>query len=237
MIVRSTSRAHLLVRQSDHARLAGEIIGLLRHPELLEHPRRRELLRALSEHDNGWWEEDAAPRLDPDTGAPLDFRRLPAAVRRELSLRAVERYAVAEPYVAALVAGHHLRLASASGPSGDDALSALLDARRGELLAASGSTSEEAAADDRWLRLGDELSLVAATLEDRKLGAPGWKASSREIEAGVELAVAPFLWAGTTSLTLECRRLPLFRYDDSAALGRTWITTPRERLVIRLQPL
>ena len=34
--------------------------------------RREEVLRAVRDHDNGWREPDAAPTVDPKTGAVLD---------------------------------------------------------------------------------------------------------------------------------------------------------------------
>ena len=64
MIVTTAPPGSRLVTQSDHARLAADLLRLFRLPELLEHPRRELLLRAIAEHDNGWWETDAAPRLD-----------------------------------------------------------------------------------------------------------------------------------------------------------------------------
>ena len=75
MIVTAAPPGSRLVTQADHARLAADLLRLFRLPELLEHPRRELLLRAIAEHDNGWWEADAAPRLLAAVGR-LDFVEL-----------------------------------------------------------------------------------------------------------------------------------------------------------------
>jgi hypothetical protein len=238
VIVRATADSWWVIAQAEHARLAGEMVALLRAGELVGHPRRRALLRAVAEHDNGWWEEDAAPRLDPATGGPLDFRSLPAAARRELWPRAIERYAAAEPYLAALVAGHFLRIAPAAAlGGGGEALRAESDERRLELLERAGVSVDEAAADDRWLRLGDELSLAAATLDPAMVAAPGWRARVAAEAERIELLVAPFAWAGPTTFALEARRIGRGPYRDAVELGRALVAARRERLAVRLVPL
>jgi hypothetical protein len=238
MIVRALPGGWLVVRQADHARLAGEMIALVRRAELVAHRRRRELLRAVAEHDNGWWEEDAAPRLDPATGGPLDFRRLPESARCELWPRGVERYAADEPYLAALVAGHFLRVAPAValGPGGEE-LRAAVDTRRRELLERAGATPAEAADDDRWLRLGDELALAAATLDPGMVSAPGWSAEVALVDERIELRVAPFGWAGPTTFGLEARHIDGGHFADAVALGSALVAAPRRRLPVRLAPL
>jgi len=54
MLVRALDASLLVVTQADHARLAADLLALLRLPELAGHPRRAELLRAVADHDNGW---------------------------------------------------------------------------------------------------------------------------------------------------------------------------------------
>jgi len=238
MIARRTETSWIVVAQADHARLAGELIALARVPELVDSSRRKEVLRAVAEHDNGWWEEDAAPRLDPGSGGPLDFRALPGPVKRAIWSRGVERYAAREPYVAALVAGHFLRLLASWSADPDWRVYAEAEqARRLELLAAAGRSEDEARADDRWLRLGDELSLVATTLEPALLGTPGWSCAVAERAPFVELRVSPFPWAGATRFALDVRRVPLRRYADAVELGTATITARIERLPVRLVPL
>lgn len=240
MIVRPLATEWLVVAQADHARLAAEMLALLRLPELVDHPRRAALLRAVAEHDNGWWEEDAAPRLDAASGGPLDFRRLPEAPRRELWRRAVERHAAADPYVAALVAGHALRLHATLAGAEWEALRAGLATRRDELLAAAGASAGEAAADDRWLARADALALAAATGEAGLLAGFGGDGALAASADEVEIRLAPFDWAGATRFALPARRLPRRPkrgYASAVELGLALVTAPRAPVSVRLAPL
>ncbi len=235
MIVRPAGWGVEVIRQADHARLAGQMIALFRRPELIDHPRRARLLRAISEHDNGWWEEDAAPRLDPATGGPLDFRAVPDEVRWEVWQRSVDRLAEDDPYVAALVAGHFLRLARTRFVGDEwDEFERREETRRLELLTTAEIELEEAAADDRWLELGDALSLAVCT------GAPGFLIPpGRQVELGgaeelAELRLDPFPLAGATRFEIELRRLPASRFEDGVALGVALAGTVPLRRVVRL---
>ena len=63
------------------------------------------MLLAVREHDCGWAEEDDAPTVNPETGAPWDFIRLPTGRRQAVWFRAM-RLLADRPHVAALVAHH-----------------------------------------------------------------------------------------------------------------------------------
>ena len=233
----------LVVTQADHARLASDLLRLVRLPELVEHPRREALLRAVAEHDNGWWEEDSAARLDGAGTGPVDFRRLPDESRREIWRRGVARFSAEAPYVAAMVAGHALRLLASrrgSDPEWDRFLSEI-EAEREELadlLEASGDASRsELAADDDWLAVADELALAAATGDARFVSRAGWTAAAGTEQSAAWLAVAPFPWAGATRFELSCRRIEARRHASDVELGRALATARWERLPIRLSPL
>src|SRR5262245_49386437 len=74
---------------------------------LATRPRRNAILLAIGEHDNGWAEEDAAPTIDPASGAIADFVSVPLSVRHAVWPRGVARLAD-QPWAAALVAQHAL---------------------------------------------------------------------------------------------------------------------------------
>ena len=63
------------------------------------------LLEATREHDCGWADEDDAPTVNPETGAPWDFIHLPVERRQAVWVRAM-RLLADRPHVAALVAHH-----------------------------------------------------------------------------------------------------------------------------------
>jgi hypothetical protein len=227
------------VNQADHARLAADLLALIRLPGLVEHSRRAELLRAVAEHDNGWWEADAAPRFDARTRRPVDFRAVGDEERQEIWQRGVERHADREPYVAALVAGHALRLLAGRLQGGPDWVQFLADlsSLRDELAERSGLSDAELREDDAWLELGDELALCAATGDVAFVHREGWRVEASAGEEATELALAPFPLAGSTRFELSCRRLPPeFRVSDGE-LARSLASARWERRVVHLAPL
>jgi len=236
VIVRSIPEGWLVVRQADHARLAGEILRLARSPELVDRPWRDTLLRAAAEHDNGWWEEDAAPRLDPATGGPLDFRALPDEPRREVWRRGAERYAAEDPAVAALVAGHALRLASQAAGEEWEAFRADLAARRDDWLEAAAMTPDDARDADRWLAAADALALAAAAGDAALLPSAPWRAELGLDGDTVELRLDPFPYAGATRCLLPARALPRRRYASAVELGVALAAAPRAGRLVRLAP-
>lgn len=244
MIVRSTPQGALHVTQADHARFAADLLRLFRLPELLANPRRDLLLRAVAEHDNGWWEADSAPRLAAGGDSALDFRDFPAGPRQEIWLRGVERFASESPYLAALLATHVLRLSERfqDDPSWSD-FRAVVGARREELLAAAGGSPVGLAADDRWLALADALSLAVCADEAGLLEIPGWRLELQEPPrasgGGVTLVAGlePFPLAGATVFELSGRRLAAERFDSAAMLGVALATSPWVRLRVRFTPL
>lgn len=243
MIVTRSPDGSVLVTQADHARLASEMLSLVRLPELVEHPRRERLLRAVREHDNGWWESDSAPRLAASGTTARDFRDFPADLRQEIWWRGVERFAADDPYLAALLAAHCLRLLGRFGsePSWAE-FRAELAVRQGEWLAAAGESLDTVAGDDRWMALADGLSLAVCTGNSNFVDQPGWRAevgfpgAAETAVETVELSLAPFPFAGATSFWLSCRRLGEQRYASEAALGVALVSAPWRRLRVRLLP-
>ena len=238
VILRDLADATLVVTQSDHARLAADLLALVRLPGLADHPRRAELLAAVAAHDNGWWEPDAAPRVDPGTGRALDFLAIAPDLRLEIWRRGVERFAAERPYESALVAAHFLRLTSAR--SDDPALGAAraeLERRRDELLDAAGRPAPELAADAGWLALADDLSLAACAANAAFVRQPGWRAEIAPDGAAVELRLDPFPLAGASRLPLRARRIRRGHWSGDAELGRALAAARWEELPVRLAPL
>jgi hypothetical protein len=243
MIVTPTNAGSRLVTQSDHARLAAEMLSLFRLPELVGHPRRELLLRAVREHDNGWWEADSAPRLAESRSTARDFRDFPPDLRQEIWRRGAERYAADSPYLAALLAAHYLRLLRPFGdqPSWSE-FRAELAVRQEEWLAAAGESPETAAVDDPWMELSDSLSLAACTGDPAFLALAGWRAAVGSAAGGaagdetVELRLEPFPLAGATSFVLPCRVLGEGLFASESALGVALLSTPWRRLRVRLVP-
>jgi hypothetical protein len=190
----------------------------------------------VAEHDNGWWESDAAPRFDPRSRRPVDFRAVPPEERREIWRRGVERDAGDDPYRAALIAGHALRLLGpryGAEPAWSDWL-AELGARRDELAERSGLSAAELRADDRWLELADELALVAASGEALFCRRDDLAVEVESRPEETRLALAPFPLAGATRFELACRTLPLEPRGTDSELARALATARWQRRSIRL---
>jgi len=157
MIVRRDFNRLLLITQPDHADLARRIIE--RCVPLATHPRRDVILYAVQEHDNGWSEEDAAPRINPDNGEIVDFIDAPDDVRQRVWTRGIARLADV-PWAAALVAQHAIVIYDRH--HGDEPWAAFFRAIRGmrdEMRAASGHSFDELESDYRFVRLADLISL------------------------------------------------------------------------------
>lgn len=243
MILLSEEGRLRVVTQSDHAHLAGEIASLWRADGLPGNPRREDILFAVREHDNGWREADSAPRVDPTTGRPHDFRTLPSEVRRELWLRGAARLAATRPgrperpYAALLVVHHALALhADHRGEEAwDEELLAFLDERYEELLEAAEATAAEVAADYRFLAVADAVSLLACS-------GPGGSAEGAEVAghritvSGDRVEVWPFPLAGATTFRVPARWIPDRRYRGDADLGGELATARWARFGVRIAP-
>lgn len=118
MLKSVTADAIVFVTQPDHARAAGFLAAHwgnatfrpLGHfapcpaPETL----RGETVFAVAEHDNGWWEWEASPRLSAEDGLPLGFG---AAIRDQADgferwRLGIDRFADSHPYASLLISWH-----------------------------------------------------------------------------------------------------------------------------------
>ncbi|HEY7185575.1 MAG TPA: DUF3891 family protein [Vicinamibacterales bacterium] len=158
MIVRREHNRLLLITQPDHALLARRIME--RCVPLATHPRRDIILHAIEQHDNGWLEEDAAPRVNPASGEIVDFVNAPADVRQRVWTRGVARLADV-PWAAALVAQHAIVIYDRHHPDESWApFFRTIHDMREEMCAASEYSVDELESDYRFVRLADLISLA-----------------------------------------------------------------------------
>jgi uncharacterized protein DUF3891 len=211
VIVRSDSDRIQLITQPDHARLARRIMeGCVPLGSLT---RRDVILYAIQEHDNGWREEDAAPRINPSTGEIVDFVNAPADVRQRVWTRGVARLAE-DPWAAALVAQHAIVIYDRfhSDPAWAPFFDAMRSARDSMIPAAGRNTLDELLADYEFVRLADLTSLTFCT---------GWTGDQRFGDWTVRLSgtrvLTPDVFGGAeipieiTAKEIANRR---FRSDD-----------------------
>lgn len=67
---------------------------------------RAETVLAIAEHDNGWWEWEADPPLDPNDGLPLHLLALTHESGLDRWRRGVPRFEANHPYVSLLISYH-----------------------------------------------------------------------------------------------------------------------------------
>lgn len=119
-----------LVTQPDHAALAGLLAAHWGNAEFArpgafaaspdEARLRREVVLAVAEHDNGWWEWEADPELSVEDGLPQglgEVLRDPISGMQRWRL-GVPRLAARHPYASLLIGDHAPALRGASSRQG-----------------------------------------------------------------------------------------------------------------------
>jgi Protein of unknown function (DUF3891) len=161
MIIRRLSSSLQLITQPQHAALAARIMREWDAAHFPDSPRKASILRAVERHDNGWDEGNEALVVDEQTGDLIDFNDLPDRLKRDASMRGIERLAH-DPYAAALVAQHRLHVyrqyadASEWRPFFD----IIREVRDTQLRAARLASLDQLLRDYAFVRAGDLASLA-----------------------------------------------------------------------------
>jgi hypothetical protein len=224
MIVRAAPDRIQLITQPDHARVARAI---MEHCVPRSWPRRAEILHAIEQHDNGWSEEDAAPRVHRETGEVVDFMTAPVGVRQAVWPRAVRRLS-SRPWAAALVAEHALAIYERFRFEAEWAtfFSGIED-ERDAMIRASGMPADDLLPDYAFLGLGDLISLTFCT---------GWTGEQRFGDwiverAGTQVFVSPQIDGGGIPIEISALEIPnqTFRSDTELrdAVSRATVVTLR----------
>jgi hypothetical protein len=232
VIVRPDGDSWLLIRQPDHAAMAADLLSHWHADGLPQRETRAVLLEATREHDCGWADEDDAPSVDPESGAPWDFIHLPVARRQAVWDRAL-RLLADRPLVAALVA-HHAITAYARY-EGDPAWRAFFssmgrerDSRVAALATrATGGTFDSFLSDYASLRAADLISLALCHGWQDRFELDQYKGAPD----GVNLVLTPDPFAGTTvSWRVPARRIPKRPYASDHQLRETFAAASVEWL-------
>ncbi len=239
MIIAPDQDHLFFVTQHDHAHFAREMLSLWRTEGLPKHPRRRELLVAALEHDNGWREIDSAPMVRAKDGQPHDFMTVPTATRWEIWRRGTTRYRKTEPYATTLIVRHALHLHRSHLV--DAAWANILEEWRqleADMIEEHGFDTEMIALDYRWIQLTDSLSLTACNRWTDEFETEGYRAQLRTDDGstGATLLIDPFPLAGTTTLNVACRRIPQRVYASDTDLAVELASTRWQQLSVRIAP-
>jgi hypothetical protein len=215
-----------LIRQPDHAQLAGAIMA--RSVALADHPRRASILHAVAEHDNGWIEEDRVPVWNPADGGVFDFISAPDELRQRVWPRGVMRLA-GDPWSAALVAQHAETIYERCRPdSAWAAFFAEIDRLRGVMLGVSGLSMADLVADYVSVRLGDLISLAFCA---------GWTDEQRfdrwsVLRTGERVVVSPDIFGGeVVPMRVAARELPKRAFQSETELEAAWVESRTTTLI------
>ena len=220
-----------VITQPDHARFAAELLSLWRTDGLPDHPRREQLLLAVREHDNGWREADAAPRVDPAARRPFDFTRYPRSDRLEIWQRGIWRFADQQPYSALLIAEHAEAIHQ---PLSRDWKSFFerFEPLRQDWLDRAASDRSEVKADYLHLETADAISLAYCTRRETP-----WEGKSTTAQVrGEVLHLEPFPLAGTTTFQIPVRRIPNRPYATDSGVGSALARARWTRLAVKVAP-
>ncbi|MCC7439923.1 MAG: DUF3891 family protein [Armatimonadetes bacterium] len=106
MIIQKHKRQITAIRQEDHAAFAAFLLEHWLDHGFPHHPDREAIIRATREHDNGWHQFDAQPRLDAKTKLPVDFQRVTPEETFQIWMEGTARFAETDPLVALLITHH-----------------------------------------------------------------------------------------------------------------------------------
>jgi hypothetical protein len=106
MIIQDQGQQLAVIRQTDHAILAGFFAREWGN-ELFTRPEPFGSFKlAVAEHDNGWSEWELNPQIDGATFAPYSFMSIPTAEHIEIYKRGIDRIVQADPYAGLLTTMH-----------------------------------------------------------------------------------------------------------------------------------
>jgi hypothetical protein len=133
---------------------------------------RAETVLAIAEHDNGWWEWEADPQIDPADGLPLHLTSLRQSDGFERWRRGIPRFREEHPYVALLISLHAYSLhAPRVGAESNPAFLHPLFGGPGDWPAPEGDELEEAR------QFVGEQHVLQELLSDRIRNDPQWPAA------------------------------------------------------------
>lgn len=222
-----------VITQNDHAHFASELLSLWIRDDLPQHPRRRELLFAARQHDNGWQETDSAPHCNRENRRPHDFQSLPHPERQRLWNRGLRRFAGVEPYASALIVRHALTLhrSRRDDPDWQQTLEGW-ETLEEQQLDESGVPIRELERDYPLIELSDLLSLAVCSRWEDEFQRHGYR-----FRVGVDgLSVEPFPLAGTTTFRIPCRFIEDRDYAGDSDLAIALASAPWLEATVKVRP-
>lgn len=106
MIRRDNSAGWIMIYQTDHSVLSGEIMRHWGNEEFQKPQPLEEVLFAITEHDNGWAEWEKTPKINQNNKYPKNFMEMDYIEQSEIWKRCYLRYSKNHSYASCLIALH-----------------------------------------------------------------------------------------------------------------------------------
>jgi hypothetical protein len=106
MIRRDNPIGWIIISQTDHAALSGEIMKYWGNKKFQSPQPKEEVLFAIREHDNGWADWDKTPKINRKNKYPKNFLEMDYKEQAEIWKRSFMRYSKKHPYASCLIALH-----------------------------------------------------------------------------------------------------------------------------------
>lgn len=213
MVVRGDGSEAVCIPQTSHAWISGQLARAWRD---VGDPREDVILAAL-QHDIGWAEWDLDPEIDPGTGLPRSFMRMPTASRMEIWRPAARRVQGQSLYAALLVSLHGTTLHA--GLEGAGEFLAEQRALQDGWIAELGADRDAVERHRALIMLWDKLSLALCLRWDP------YETDGLALERveGETFTLRPWPFADDAPLTVGCQ-------------GRRWADGALVRLAFTLIP-
>ena len=234
MIRRDEIDGWVLITQHDHAGLACEIMGYWGNDSFSKPKPADEVLFAIREHDSGWMEWDALPKLNPPTGYPANFMEMESKDQSEIWARCYKAHAGEHPYASSLIALHFAKFNQKSiekDPSDENARALKHDLKHfvadklGIEIANSnpGEIPRDVKINLKLLQIGDIVSLTlcrgwkSIEITDVPLSYSAESATLKmESPDGLNYIIAPYPFGEPLlNFRIECRRLGCKTFSDN----------------------
>jgi hypothetical protein len=223
MIVRVVGGDLWLFDQRDHSELCGSMAAAWGEPPFEPVPEQVRLAAGI--HDSGWPEWDERPRLDPATGWPHPYSRMPDADYHEIWLRGLARGWAADDLTGLLVSLHAMRFFGHKQRPEDRALHEGERSRQAEALRRLAAPSDDLdrlpdpfASWHAWMFFWDGLSLFLCegwrspwTSQQRTATGELVEVQVERVEdraPGAVVEIRPYPFAGPLELAGTARVVP-----------------------------
>lgn len=184
MLLHAEGDAVICIGQAAHSWVSGRLARCWGNARFAAPEPLAEVCLGAEQHDIGWSEWDRRPELDPGTGYPMSFLRVPRSTSQALWTDAPDRMLTQSPYAALLVSMHGTALGAGDPPTpeGRRYLSDQL-ALQADLIERIGESPDRARRNQQLVWVVDFLALVGLL--------PQWApATQRTADGEVAVAIA-----------------------------------------------